>query len=153
MKTKKVKLKLKSSVINFFKIIGVILIVLLIIFVFYRKQISNITDLGYSEIAAKKILFNDDKDYIITVKENKTLNAALETDLYNAKYLKSYAKITFVEHENLVRNINALLDKGYSNNDINIILSHGDDNEVYDFSKRERVRYLEEFEQQKTITA
>lgn len=145
MKTKKVKLKLKPNVVKCLKIIGVLLLIFLVFFMFYRKQIRNITDLGYSEIAAKRILFDEDKEYILTVKETKTLNAALETDFYKAKYLKYYAKIDYVEHKNLIKNINILLDKGYSNGDINIILSHGDDNDVTEFSKRERVRYLEEF--------
>lgn len=145
LKTKKVKLKLKPNVVKYLKVIGVLLLIFLVCFIFYRKQISNITDLGYSEIAAKKILFDEDKEYILTVKENKTLNAALETDFYKAKYLKNYAKINFVDHKNLIKNINTLLDKGYSNSDVNIILSHGDDNDVTEFSKRERVRYLEEF--------
>lgn len=145
LKTKKVKLKLKPNVVKYLKVIGVLLLIFLVCFIFYQKQISNITDLGYSEIAAKKILFDEDKEYILTVKENKTLNAALETDFYKAKYLKNYAKINFVDHKNLIKNINTLLDKGYSNSDVNIILSHGDDNDVTEFSKRERVRYLEEF--------
>lgn len=145
LKTKKVKLKLKPNVVKYLKVIGVLLLIFLVCFIFYRKQISNITDLGYSEIAAKKILFDEDKEYILTVKENKTLNAALETDFYKAKYLKNYVKINFVDHKNLIKNINTLLDKGYSNSDVNIILSHGDDNDVTEFSKRERVRYLEEF--------
>ena len=38
-----------------------------------------------------------------------------------------------------------LIDKGYSNSDVSIILAHGNDEEVYQFSKRDRVKYLEEF--------
>lgn len=138
-------MKLKPNVVKFLKIIGVLLLILLVCFIFYRKQISNITDLGYSEAAAKKILFNEDKDYMLAVKENKTLNAALESEFYNSKYLKNYSKINFFEHKNLVKNINTLLSKGYSNSDVNIILSHGNDSEVTEFAKRERIRYLEEF--------
>lgn len=145
LKTRKVRLKLKPNVVKGLKVIGVLLLVFLVCFIFYRKQINNITDLGYSEIAAKRILFDENKEYILTVKENKTLNAALETEFYKAKYLKNYAKINYVEHKNLIKNINTLLDKGYSNSDVNIILSHGDDKDVTEFSKRERVRYIEEF--------
>ena len=145
MKTKKVRLKLKPSVVNVLKIIGVIVIILLVIYIYYCKQISNITDLGYSRVAAKKILFNDNKDYFMTVKENETLNAAIESDDYNEKYIKNYAKITYYDQKNLIKNINTFLSKGYSNSDISIILAHGDENDVSEFAKRERVRYLEEF--------
>lgn len=145
MKTKKVKLKLKSNVVNVLKIIGVILIILLIIFIYYRKQISNITELGYSEVAAKKILFDDNKEYFMTVKENKTLNAAIEGDNYKEKYIKNYAQIDYYDYKNLIKNVNTLLSKGYSNGDVNIILAHGNDEDITEFAKRERVRYLEEF--------
>lgn len=142
---RKVKLKLKQSVINKLKIIGVVIIVLLIAYGFYNKQINNLTELGYSREASKKILFNKEKEYIVTVKDNKTLNAALESKYYQEKYLKNYAKITYCNHANLVKNINKLLDKGYSNSDVSIILTHGSDEDVTEFAKRDRVKYLEEF--------
>lgn len=142
---RKVKLKLKQSVINKLKIIGVVIVILLIAYGFYNKQITNLTELGYSREASKKILFHKEKDYIVSVKENKTLNAALESEHYKEKHLKNYAKIIYCEHDNLVKNINKLLDKGYSNNDVSIILTHGDDNDVSEFAKRDRVKYLEEF--------
>lgn len=145
MKTKKVRLKLKPGVINVFKIIGVILVVVLAIYMYYCKQISNITELGYSEVAAKKILFDDNKDYFMAVKDNETLNAAIESENYNEKYIKNYAKIDYYDQKNLIKNVNALLGKGYSNSEVSMILAHGNDEDVSEFAKRERVRYLEEF--------
>ena len=62
---KKKKLKLKSSVVDFFKIIGIILVVLLAIFIFYRTQIKSLTSIGYSELASKNILFSNKKDYAL----------------------------------------------------------------------------------------
>jgi D-alanyl-D-alanine carboxypeptidase len=38
-----------------------------------------------------------------------------------------------------------LIKKGYSDNDISIILTHGNDKSVSEFAKREKVKYLEEF--------
>jgi DNA-binding MarR family transcriptional regulator len=140
---RKVKLKLKQGVINKLKIIGVVIVILLIAYGIYNKQITNLTELGYSREASKKILFHKEKEYIISIKENKTLNAALESDYYKEKYLKDYAKITYCDHANLVKNINKLLDKGYSNSDVSIILTHGDDSDVSEFAKRDRVKYLE----------
>ena len=145
MKKKKVKLKLKPSVVNILKFIAVILVIILIVFVYYRKQISNITELGYSEKAAKKILFDDNKDYFMTVKNNKTLNAAIEGEDYQVKYIKNYAQIDYYDYKNLIKNVNTLLSKGYSNGDVNIILAHGTADDITEFAKRERVRYLEEF--------
>lgn len=145
LKTKKVKLKLKQGVIKKLKIIGVILGILLVAYMFYCKQLSQFTELGYSREASKKILFSEHKEYILTVKENKTLNAAFESENFKDKYLKNYAKISFVEHKSLIKNINKLLEKGYSNSDVSIILTHGSEEDVISFTERERVRYLEEF--------
>ena len=147
MKKKKVKLKFKKKVIVFFKFVGFLCIVFIIGFFIYSKQLNKYTSMGYSKEASKRILFSDNKDYILSVGENKTLNAAFESDDLKEKYLNNYAKIKYQNHENLIRNINLLLDKGYSNSDVSVILEHGNDKEVYDFSKRERVKYLEEFYQ------
>lgn len=147
MKKKKRKLKFKKGVLGLFKIIGCGLFVLLIAWIIYSKQISKFTSIGYSKEASKRILFSDKKDYVLSVGENKTLNAAFESDDLKDKYLSNYSKIKYQKHKNLIKNINLLLDKGYSNSDVSIILDHGTDQEVYEFSKRERVKYLEEFYQ------
>ena len=147
MKKKKRKLKLKKGVLNIFKVIGCGLFVLLIVWFIYSKQISKFTSMSYSKEASKKILFSDKKDYVLSVGENKTLNAAFESDDLKDKYLSNYSKIKYQNHKNLIKNINLLLDKGYSNSDVSIILEHGTDQEVYEFSKRDRIKYLEEFYQ------
>ena len=146
-KKRKLKLKLKKSVVNILKVIGAICVLLLIVYFIYAKQISNFTSLKYSKSASKEILFSGNKEFVLSVGENATLNAAFESSSYKDKYLKNYSKIKYFEHENLINNINKLLDKGYSNNDISIILAHGDDEEVSEFAKRDRIKYLEEFYQ------
>lgn len=139
------KLKLKPNVLKFIKLIGIIIGVGLVIFLFYRYQISTITKLGYSEVASKNILFSLKKDYVINVGSNKTLNAAFESNFYKEKYLDNYSKIKYQPQKNIIKNINTLLEKGYTNNDISIILAHGNDKDVSDFSKRDKIKYLEEF--------
>ena len=144
MKTvKKVKLKPVFSIL--LKIIGVILCVVLGVFLFYRKQIDDLKKLGYSEVASNHILFSKHKDYVMSVGENKILNIAFEEENYVEKYLDHYVKIKYVEQGHLVENINQLLKKGYNNNDINLILSHGSEESVSEFAKRDKVNYLEEF--------
>ena len=146
-KKKKVKLKLKKNVVNILKVIGVFCVLLLIVYFIYAKQISTFTNLNYSKIASKEILFSDNKEFVLSVGENATLNAAFESGDYKEEYLKNYSKISYYEHKNLIKNINTLIEKGYSNADISVILAHGDDKEVTEFSKRERIKYLEEFYQ------
>jgi len=143
---KKIKsVKLKPKYLGVVKTIGVFLCLFLGLFLFYNKQIHDLTKVGYSKEASKKILLSFKKDYALTVGENKTLNKAFESTDFNEDYIDNYAKINYVDHEHLISNINKLLKIGYSNNDINIILSHGNDDSVTRFTKRDKIKYLEEF--------
>lgn len=139
------KIKLKPTTYKVFKIMGVVLCIILGLFLFYLKQINDLKKLGYSKEASNKILFSFKKDYVLQVGENKTLNEAFESEDYIEDNLDHYSKINYVNHKHLIKNINNLLKVGYSDRDINIILVHGDDNDVTEFSKREKIKYLEEF--------
>ena len=146
MKKQKIKsIKLKDPYFGIAKVIGGILCILLGLLIFYLKQVSDLTKLDYSREASKNILFTFHKDDVLKIGKSKTLNAAFESVYFKEKYLTNYSKIDYVNHKNLIKNINKLLKIGYSNNEINIILSHGNDSSVTNFTKREKVRYLEEF--------
>jgi D-alanyl-D-alanine carboxypeptidase len=142
-KLKKIRLKTKFKKI--LKIVGIVFLIFICLFIFYLKQINDLTSLGYSKIASKNILFSFKKSYILDVGENATLNRAYEGTDLNEEYLDYYKKIKFVDQEHLIKNINKLIKIGYTTSDINIILSHGDDDSVTRFTKHEKVKYLEEF--------
>lgn len=143
---KKVKnIKLKPKFAGVLKVIGIVLCILLAIFLFYRKQINDLKKFGYSEKASNKILFSLKKDEVLKYGESKTLNAAFESEDYIENNIKNYVKIDYVEQKNLIKNINKLIKIGYNNSDINLILSHGTDESVTEFTKRDKVNYLEEF--------
>lgn len=143
---KKVKsIKLKPKFAGVLKVIGIVLCIFLAIFLFYRKQINDLKKIGYSEVSSNNILFSFRKDEVLSYGENKTLNAAFESRHFNEKYIKRYVKINYVKQDNIIKNINRLIKKGYSNSDINLILSHGTDESVTEFTKRDKVNYLEEF--------
>lgn len=139
------KIRLKAGYIKFLKVLGVIFCILLGLYIFYARQISLLGKIGYSKEASKNILFSFNKEYVLSVGENKTLNRAFESKDYNEKYMDNYTKIKFVDHKDLIANINKLLKIGYSNSDINIILAHGDNDSVKRFAKGEKIKYLEEF--------
>ena len=139
------KITIKPKFLLVLKILGFILCLILGIFIFYTKQINDITRLGYSKKASHNILFKKKKDYILSVGKNDTLNKAFESNDYDENNLDIYRKIKYVNHKHFIRNINKLIKIGYSNNDINIIFAHGDDDAVTRFTKREKVKYLEEF--------
>ena len=144
LKTKK-KIKLKKTSAKILKVIGIIFLILLGIFCFYRYNVNELKKIGYSEDASKNIIFMLKKSYVLSVGENKTLNAAFESDFFIEDNIDSYAKIKYQEQKHLIQNINKLINKKYSNSDISLILSHGNDKEVTEFAKRDKVRYLEEF--------
>lgn len=139
------RLKFKKNFIILFKLLFFLLCIAFLIFIFYKFQIKDLTDLDYSKEASKNILFSKKKDYVMSVGKNKTLNEAFESDKIVFDNLDNYVKIKFVNHKDLISNINKLLKKGYSNSDINIILAHGDNEEVKRFSSKDKVKYLEEF--------
>ena len=145
MTQKRVKLKLKSSARKPLVIISAVVVVIIIILAFYFNRIGELENLGYSEEAAKSIIFKFKYSYIMDIGENKTLNAAFESDDYIEDNLDNYAKIDYENQKYLIRNINKLLDKGYSVNEVNLIISKGDDESVSDFVKRDKVKYIEEF--------
>ena len=138
-------IKIRPKFAKVLKIIGVLLCIVLGIFLFYRKQIYDLKKIGYSEIASKKILFSKNKKRVLAVGENQVLNLAFEGEDYQEDNFDRYVKIKYIEQDKLIENINKLIKIGYSNSDINIILSHGDSQAVSDFAKRDKVRYLEEY--------
>ena len=144
MKTKK-KIRLKKSTSKVLKIIGAIFLLLVGVFCFYRYNINQLKKIGYSEEASKNIILRLKKSYVLSVGENKTLNAAFESSYFIEDNLDSYSKIKYQDQKHLIQNINKLIKKKYSNSDISLILAHGSDQVVTEFTKREKVRYLEEF--------
>lgn len=139
------RLRLRKPIVNFLKAIGIICAFFIAGAVFYEYQIHDIEKLGYSKIASEKILMTSMKSYVKKVGKNKLLNRAFESSQFKEENLDSYTKIDFFDQENVIKNINTLIDKGYSNNDISIILAHGDDEDVTLFAKKDKIKYLEEF--------
>ena len=143
--SKKKKVKLTPLFQGILKLFGIIICIFLGFYLFYLKEINDLKKLGYSKKASNEILFSFHKDYVMKIGENKTLNRAFESKDFIEDNMDVYSKVDYVEQEHLIDNINRLIKVGYKNNDINIILAHGDDKSVREFSKREKVKYLEEF--------
>lgn len=139
------KIKLKKPAVMILRVLGGIFLLFLALFIFYQYQIHTLTQLKYSREASKNILFQGKKSYVISIGENKTLNAAFESPHYDEKNLDHYQKIKYQNQKHLIQNINRLIKKGYSDYEISMIVTHGDDQAVSDFTKKEKIRYLEEF--------
>lgn len=141
----KKKMKLREPYNKIFKVIGMIIGVILVLLCVYFYNIHQLENLGYSRKASHNILLKFKKSYVLDIGENKTLNRAFESSHYKEENLDSYSKIKFQDHDNLIKNINDLIDKKYSNSNISMILEHGSDSDVSSFAKRDKIRYLEEF--------
>ena len=143
MKKKKIKLRKPFDIIA--KILIGIIVVILIVFIVYSILVSKLRSIGYSKAASYNIITKFKISYVENYPNNKTLNAAFESTDYKEKNLDNYAKIVYKNDKNLISNINLLIKKGYSNRDISMILNHGSSEDVVEFAKKDKVKYLEEF--------
>ena len=144
MAQKKV-LKMKPTTKKVTKILIVILVIFISILTFYFYRKIKLENIGYSSSASRNIIFKFKYDYALNNPNNKTLNKAFESKDYKEKNLDKYKSIKFRNQENLIKNINNLLSKGYTTREISMIIEHGNDSDVTDFSKKDKVKYLEEF--------
>ena len=139
------RLKLKEPYLSILRFIGFLLLALVALFLFYRHEVNGIKKLGYSEKSSNKILFSFYRKYVNSINYSKTLDKAYSSKYFKEKYMKKYEHIDYVDGKHFIKNINILLDKKYSYNDINMIFAHGSDSDVSEFAKRDRVNYLEEY--------
>ena len=104
----KVKLKMKKPFKIFVKIVSIILIILLILFIIWTIILDSFRSIGYSKAATINI-FKEFKIQVATDNpNNKTLNAAFESDDYKEKNINHYIKIKYHKGKDLVSNINKL---------------------------------------------
>lgn len=143
MTKKKIKLKKPAKII--LGVFTFIFIGFLLLFFGYSLLENKLNKLGYSDEASYNIITKLKIKYVEDYPNNKTLNAAFESNNYKEENLEHYSKITYKDQKNIIENINSLLKKGYSDREISMIITHGDDISVTNFIKKEDVEYLEEF--------
>lgn len=140
----KKKLKMKDGTKTILKSIGVLFAVILVLFIIYRNNINEIRKVGYSEKASAVILRSFQKKFVLSRPFSETLNRAFESNHFKEENMDSYSKIEFQDQKSLIRNINTLINKKYSNQEISMILTRGNDEDVTEFAKRDKIQYLEE---------
>ncbi len=124
---------------------GIVVVIFLAFFIFLQNQKNTLRKLGYSEQAISNILLKWKTATVKEIGKNQTVNAAFESKDYQDDYLKIYQKVEYQDQKNLIRNINKLIQKGYKASDISMILAHGNNEDVTNFAKRKKVKYLEQF--------
>ena len=104
-------------------IIFIIVIIGIIILINPLTLVSRIklNNLKYSKESIKNsIEYKVDKD-LIKLGYNKTLDEALKDKNYDKDNFKEYSEIDYVKQDNFIDNINKLLKKKYTTDDINLI--------------------------------
>ncbi len=139
------KLRIKKNVRKPLLILVAIILILIICFMLYESKKASLRKIGYSDTAIHQIMSKFQWDYVQGVGKNETLNAAFESKDYDEKNLEKYTKIKYQNQKDIIKNINTLLSKGYKTNDISLILSRGNNEDVSEFAKRDKIKYLDEF--------
>ena len=141
MKIKR-KLRPKKAAKRLFAIIIVILIVIISSITIYKVQEYNLMKLNYSKEASHEIIFSGNYSKIKNIGQNESLNAAFVSPNYKEENFEHYQNITFVDQIDYISNINELLSKGYTDTDINAILSHGTNDDIKNFIQHDFVENI-----------
>ena len=141
----KKKLKLKAPYMKVVKILGVLFVLIVAFFIFLTSEKNSLRKLGYSEKAISSIVTKWQIGKVKEIGENKTVNAAFESEYYQQKNLEIYEKVEYQKQKDIIKNINTLVKRGYSAKQISMILAHGNNEDVTLFAKRKKVKYLEQF--------
>ena len=101
-----------------------IISLLIIIGVPYKKEISRLTKIGYSFSSSIEIYKNENYVYIKENNYNKIIDKYIKSKSFNDNYIGKYYELNYVDVDNLINIINSLIDKEYSNSDINKIIDN-----------------------------
>ena len=109
-----------------------IFIIILTIFLIYYFLIKNNADnkskekesYSYSSATIKKFEKLKIKDKVDLKTYNKTLEVAVNSDLFNSSYTEYYNQIKYFENDRLIEYINILAKQGLAINEINEIFDH-----------------------------
>lgn len=141
MKIKK-KLRPTKTAKKLFIVIVVIFVLIISSITIYKVQEYNLMKLNYSKEASHEIIFSGNYSKIKKLGENASLNVAFISPDYKKENFEHYQSITYVDQKDYISNINQLLDKGYTDDDINVILQHGTNEDVKEFIQHDFVENI-----------
>lgn len=138
MKIKR-KIKLTKTCKTLLKILLLIIIIMSIPIIIFKIEENNLLNLEYSKKSSEYIIKNFKYKKIKDIGINASLNAAFSSEHYNEKYFDYYVVITYVDNVDYIKQINSLIEKGYSDSDINNIFKYGNNDEINDFINHDYV--------------
>ena len=119
MKEKEEKKKKKKIKKKFIVLAALLIVVLMLI-----HPVTNITKLkmkGYTFISSFKIYTIGESSRVLNREYSETLDKAIDSKLFEKKYVGSYLDTDYYEYEDFLVNLKKWLDLGYVPNDINVI--------------------------------
>jgi D-alanyl-D-alanine carboxypeptidase len=142
MKKKKQKKVKTRNVI----ILGMLLILIILTIIFYKPVSSKIKlrMKGYESEVANIIYDNDLTEKVLEKDFNILINKLAPSDEFNLKYIDDYYEIEYLDRDNFLKEINSLLDKKYSIDDINLI-EKINNKTMYDYLIENKIDDLKEY--------
>ncbi len=143
----KKKVRLSRTGMYFLGGLFALLLIIFVPIVLTEMEKNEIASYGYSPKAVETIRKEGLKDYIKMHKDSPTLDAVFSSSDFKKENLAFYEKITYQDQEHFTSNINRLIEKGYSDKEIDRILATGNDEEVQAFIEKDYetnvLRYLQ----------
>lgn len=147
MKVKKRKMTKKfKSLIAFVIIIALIIIIPLSINKYYTIKLRN---LNYDKVAAHNIVKKNKEKDVLKTGYNATLNAVFASNDFNIKYYDNYKKISYNNLKDFTKYLNKLIEQGYTNNEVSLIINSADNKALKSFvtlEKQDKVSDLLDFD-------
>lgn len=113
--------------------------------IFHQVTKSKIMKLGYSEASTKEIMRLNLVDKIEKIGTNESLNHVFTSPDFRLDYLERYQVIPYFEADNFVLICNRFIESGYSDEEIQLIVSHGTKDTIDSFSQKGYGKGVKEF--------
>ena len=133
----------KRNIILLIFIILVILIEIINPVKLYNKYL--LSNLNYNEISIENILKNNLKDEVLEIGYNETLDNVLKSPEFKIDNFSIYSKINYYEFDNFTTIINSLIEKGYTDEEINNILKSSDEDSLNNFLEHDYIENISNY--------
>ena len=142
MKNKKVKVKKKVFVLIIITFILIIVVIINPIKLYNKYQLKN---LGFSDSSIQTIMKTNLNKKILELPYSKTLDIVLASSDFDVKNFDIYKELEYYEFDNYTKNINVLIKKGYTTEEINYILKSANNDSLNEFLKKDYINNISKF--------
>ena len=140
----KVNKKVKKTCI----IITILILLILLIIIVNPIKLYNkyqLRKLGYNDVSIQNILTTEYKKEILGSKYNKTLDIIFQSNEYNLDKFNIYKELNYTEIDNYTNVVNILIDKGYTKDELNLILEKNDNESIKDLLDLDYIESISDY--------